>query len=68
MNKTKYLGVIIDENLDCDEQFKLAKTKISAGLVNLKRLKIFCYKASSALCTMDWLKVICNTLILFGVA
>lgn len=39
MDKTKSLGVIIDENLAWDEQFKLINRKINAGLMALKRLK-----------------------------
>ena len=39
--KTKYLGVIIDENWDREEQFKRIRSKIRAGLVNLNRQILF---------------------------
>ena len=40
MDRTKYLGVIIDENLDdWDEQFTRIRSKLGAGLVSLKRVK-----------------------------
>ena len=39
VEKTKYLGIIIDENLDWDEQFKQIRSKIKTGLMSLKRLK-----------------------------
>ena len=38
-SKAKSLGIIVDENLVWDEQFKRTKSKISAGLLALKRLK-----------------------------
>ena len=39
VEKTKYLGIINDENLNWDEQFKRARSKVYARLVSLKRLK-----------------------------
>ena len=39
VEKTKYLGIIIDENLNWDEQFKRIRSKINTGLMSLKRLK-----------------------------
>ena len=39
MEKTKYLGIIVDENLDWDEQFKRIRSKINAGLTSLNWLK-----------------------------
>ena len=36
VDKSKYLGIIIDEYLDWDEEFKRIGSKISAGLVSLK--------------------------------
>ena len=39
MGKTKYLRIIIDENLDWDEQFKRIRSKIKTGLISLKRHK-----------------------------
>ena len=39
MEKTKYLGIIIDENLNWDEQFKRVRSKINTGLMSLKCLK-----------------------------
>ena len=39
VEKTKYLGIIIDGNLNWDEQFKQIRSKISTGLMSLKRLK-----------------------------
>ena len=38
VEKTKYLGIIIDENLNWDEQFKRVRSKINTGLMSLKRL------------------------------
>ena len=59
VEKPKYLGIIIDENLNWDEQFKRVRSKINTGLMSLKRLKTFCRKASSAVFIM---------VMLFGVA
>ena len=39
VNKTKSLGVIVDEKLNWDEQFKRTKSKMSGGLAALKKLK-----------------------------
>ena len=39
VEKTKYLGVIIDENLNWDEQFKRIRSKINTGLMSLQRVK-----------------------------
>ena len=39
VDKTKSLGLIIDEKLNWDEQFKRTKGKMSGGLVALKKLK-----------------------------
>ena len=39
VEKIKYLGIIIDENLNWDEQFKRVRSKINTGLMSLKRLK-----------------------------
>ena len=39
VEKTKYLGIIIAENLDWDEQFKRIRSKVKTGLMSLKRLK-----------------------------
>ena len=38
VNKTKSLGVIVDEKLNWDEQFKRTKGKLSGGLSTLKKL------------------------------
>ena len=38
LEKTKYLGIIIDENLKQDEQCKRIRSKINTGLMSLKRL------------------------------
>ena len=37
--KSKSLGVIIDESLTWDEQFKAVKSKVCGGLLALKKLK-----------------------------
>ena len=37
--KSKSLGVIIDESLTWDEQFKAVKSKVCGGLSALKKLK-----------------------------
>ena len=39
VEKTKYLGIIIDENLNWDEQFKRIRSKINTGLMSLKQFK-----------------------------
>ena len=39
VSKTKSLGVMVDENLRWDEQFKTVKNKIGGGLASLKKLK-----------------------------
>ena len=39
MEKAKSLGVIIDEKLNFEEQFRRTKRKISGGLAALKRVK-----------------------------
>ena len=39
VNTTKSLGVIVDEKLNWDEQFKRIKGKMSGGLAALKKLK-----------------------------
>ena len=39
MEKTKYLGLIIDENLNWDEQFKRVRSKINIVLMSLKCLE-----------------------------
>ena len=58
VEKTKYLGITIDKNLNWYEQFKRTRNKINTGLMSLKRLKAFCRKASSAVFIMVLLKVI----------
>ena len=39
VKKTKSLGVIVDEGLNWEEQFKIIKGKVSGGLTSLKKLK-----------------------------
>ena len=39
MKKTKSLGVIVDEGLNWEEQFKTVKGKVHGGLASLKKLK-----------------------------
>ena len=39
VERIKYLGIIINENLNWDEQFKRIKSKINTGLMSLKRLR-----------------------------
>ena len=39
VSSTKSLGVIVDENLNWDEQFKTVKNKMCGGLTSLKKLK-----------------------------
>ena len=39
MEKTKSLGVIVDEGLNWEEQFKTVKGKVHGGLTSLKKLK-----------------------------
>ena len=60
VDTTKYLGVISDENLNWDEQFKRIRSKMS--------LKISCHIASSPVIIMVLLKVIRDMVILFGIA
>ena len=68
MGKTNYLGIIIDENLNWDEQFKRIRSKINTGLMSLKRLKSIL--SQSQLCCVYYgpVKVICDMVVLFGVA
>ena len=39
VTKTKSLGVIIDQGLDWEDQFKAIKAKVRGGLASLKTLK-----------------------------
>ena len=39
MNKAKSLGVIIDQGLNWEDQFKAIKAKVRGGLASLKTLK-----------------------------
>ena len=39
VKKTKSLGVIVDEGLNWEEQFKTVKGKLHGGLTSLKKLK-----------------------------
>ena len=39
MEKSKYLGIIDDENLNWDEQFERIKSKINTVLMGQMRLK-----------------------------
>ena len=39
VTKTKSLGIVVDENLSWDEQYKTLKGKIYGGLSSLKMLK-----------------------------
>ena len=39
VNKTKSLGVIVDEKLNWDDQFKRIKGKMSGGLAALKKIE-----------------------------
>ena len=39
VNKTKSLGIMIDEGLNWEEQFKTIKGKVRGGLASLKKLK-----------------------------
>ena len=49
---TKSLGVMVDEYLNWDEQFKSVKSKICGGLASLKKLKnIF---PQSKLCSVNY--------------
>ena len=46
VKKTKSLGVIVDEGLNWEEQFKTIKGKVSGGLTSLKKLKISSHNLS----------------------
>ena len=39
VNKTKYLGVTVDDKLNWGDQFRSVKGKIASGLASLKKLK-----------------------------
>ena len=39
VEKTKLLGIIIDENLNWKEQFKRNRSEVNTGLISLKRLE-----------------------------
>ena len=65
VQNTKYLKIIINENLDWDE-FKRIRSKVNASLMSLKRLKSFCCKVSSAMHIMVLLKAVCALVMLSG--
>ena len=67
VTKTKLLGVTVDENLSCNEQYKIVKEKIRAGLVSLKKLKNFLPKQNSVVSTMPLSKTIYAMPMKFGV-
>ena len=39
VSSTKSLGIMVDEFLNRDDQFKIVKSKICGGLASLKKLK-----------------------------
>ena len=39
MSSTKSLGVMVDDYLNRDDQFKIVKSKLCGGLASLKKLK-----------------------------
>ena len=39
INKTKYLGVTVDDKLNWGDQFRSVKGKIASGLASLKKLE-----------------------------
>ena len=39
VNKTKYLGVTVDDKLNWGDQFRSVKGQIASGLASLKKLK-----------------------------
>ena len=65
VEKVKYLGLIIDEKLHWDEQFKRIGSKINTGLMS--DFKAFFGKVGSAVFIMVLLKATCD-MMLFGVA
>ena len=50
VKKTKSLGVIIDQGLNCEDQFKAIKGKVRGGLAPLKHLKKRCFAISIKQC------------------
>ena len=69
VDQVKSLGIIINENLTWDEQYKRVKGKMSAGLSALKRLKNIL--PQSQFCSVYYAlveRVICVMAMLFGVA
>ena len=68
VEQVKSLGIIIDENLTWDEQYKHVKGKMSAGLSALKRLKNILPQSQRYSVYYALSRVICVMATLFGVA
>ena len=50
VKKTKSLGVIIDQGLNWEDQFKATKAKVRGGLASLKKPKKHCFSISTKQC------------------
>ena len=68
VEKTKSLGVIIDEGLKWKDQYKSLTGKLAGGLSSLKRLKDVLPQSKLCMCITLSLRVIYATETLYGVA
>ena len=67
VDKTKYLGINIEESLNWKEQYKTIKNKLKGGLNSLRKLKTYFCKGNLIKFTKLALKAIFAMATLFGV-
>ena len=65
VKETKSLGIIVDEGLNWNEQYKKVKGKVSGGLWSLKKLKKF-HNPNWLISTMLLWSVTCDMQMLYG--
>ena len=58
VDKTKYLGVIVDDTLSWEEQYESVKKKVAGGLAAMKKLKGIPHNQCFFKCTKRLLRVI----------
>ena len=58
VDKTKYLGVIVDDILGWEEQYELFKKKVAGGLAAMKNLRTSSHDQCYFKCTKRLLRVI----------
>ncbi len=68
VQKTKSLGIIVDENLSWKEHFKQVKSKVSNGLAALKNLNTSLHNLNSVKHIVHLSRVICVMQTLYGAA